>query len=164
MVTCKTDQIIIRLDLTFSILKVNYIDYCFQCPTLVVSTLLNYNSISFEHIALLERNRATNVFQGQIYCRTHDKEFSLCTQIPFFIKHEPKAIIMPLKNLHNIKTKYTDNVQMLAFAYTSVIQHLIGNVTTKPGPNNEKFSKKFDMLDFLRGSLLLKKHFLMTKT
>lgn len=36
---------------------------------------------------------------------------------------------MPLKNLHKIQAKYSDKIQILAFAFASVFKHLLGNAT-----------------------------------
>lgn len=33
-----------------------------------------------------------------------------------------------------MKMKYTDNIQILVFAYTSIFKHLLGNMTTEPPP------------------------------
>lgn len=55
--------------------------------------------------------------------------YSLGERIVYFIKNEQTAIKQPLKNFNQIKIRYPDKIQILAFAYASLFKNLLGNFT-----------------------------------
>ncbi len=133
-VICTRNQLICVFDFHCNILTISFIDYCFTCPTLFEKILLDNISLSFEHIELIVRNRVKKIYSGGFYDDDDLNKLSLPNQITYFVKNEPEAIIVPLKNLHKMKTRFSDYVQVLGFAYASVLKPLLVNVTMDPRP------------------------------
>ncbi len=153
-VTCETNRIKNLLNLQCTIATTSYVDFCLECPSLILTTLVNQKVLSFENVALAQKYRLNKMYKGGLFCDGVNY-FSLCVQISYFEKNEKEFILSPLKNLHKIKTKYTDDIQTLAFAFASVLKHLLGNVTTKPGPHDAKFYE-IRVLYFLERNIILK--------
>ncbi len=87
------------------------------------------NVLSFEYVAS-ENKRVDSLWYGETKCYNGgEKPFSMCKLIEYFQTTKYETIDAPLKNLHKIKTKYWNSVQVLAFAFTSVFAHLLGNHT-----------------------------------
>lgn len=114
----------------------SHVSYCMTCLSLIKANQLKQNDLSFEQIRTLDKIQEQILWPGQFICYLTHKQFSLCKQMPFFQTAEPDANLDPLKFFHNIKTKYSDKIQILAFAYTSVLKVLLGNSS----PVDDKFN------------------------
>ncbi len=117
------------LDQTHTILGLTRINLCADCPNLMLFTSMKQNTLSFEFLA--SDNKGINIlWYGVTTCPDSDNVLSLCKQIEYFQTTKYDTSIAPLKNIHKINTKYLNSVQVLAFAFTSVFAHLLGNHTT----------------------------------
>ncbi len=57
------------------------------------------------------------------------KQFSLSSQIKYFLENENIATRFPVQNFHQMSLKYLDKMQLLGFAYASLYPNLMGNIT-----------------------------------
>ncbi len=134
-VVCRVYKDAQMFDRQCDILNLGRINLCFDCPNYTVSTSINQKILSFEYLAS-ENQRADRLWFGETSCRIYSKKFySLCLRIDYFQNTKYETIIAPLKNLHKIKSKYSNNIQILAFAFASVFAHLLGNHT-----NDDKYN------------------------
>ncbi len=99
---------------------------------------------------MIDRVKTNKLYPRMSQCSYAMKESGLCKQIEYFGFYEPESIMMPLKNLHKIKMKYTDYIQILAFAYASVFKYLVGNVTHKLKRYPDFYRKNCEPCSFAR--------------
>ncbi len=86
--------------------------------------------LSFKYFATVDNIQVNYLWYGFLNCLDGPGNyFGLCYQIYYFQYAESKAMKMPLKYLYKMKLKYSDTIQILAFAFTSVVQNLLGNYT-----------------------------------
>ncbi len=148
-ITCNMKKQIRLFNLACNVSAVNYINYCIDCPTLLLSLKMNFNSLSFESFAQIDRTQVKSLWFGYLNCPgVIVDQVDLCSEILNFFAYDSTAIRMPLKNLYEMRYKYSDERKLLAFAFASVFKHLLGNYTFAP-------TKYIKYDDFFRSKLAL---------
>jgi hypothetical protein len=106
-----------------------------------------------KNILLLDKIREFEQFPGNVKRDTYTSFFDQLTgHIEYFVREETATIQKPLLNFNQMKSKYSDSIQMLAFAYASLYTQLIGNITWTTG--RLKLNVNSDGLNFVRSGLL----------
>src|SRR5258705_416056 len=97
-----------------NISALNYISYVLYCPTLILSNSISEEYLSFDYLLSNDKFWGNNLRLVLFECGQSSKELSLCVQVHHFFEKEPNSITAPLQNLHKIKMKYSDDIQVLA--------------------------------------------------
>ncbi len=131
-VVCRGNQSTHMFDRTCHVLGFTWINLCLDCDKYTVLTPVNQNALSFEYLTSDDK-RADSLWYGETNCPPDNKIVGLCKQIEYFQRTKHR-IIAPLTNLHKIKSRYLDSVQILAWSFTSLFTHLLGNHSIVDSP------------------------------
>ncbi len=105
---------------------------------------LSFENLNIDFIKFLDKTKKQVLVYGNVASPALSRS-NLGEQMNFFVTTEQKAVEFPLKYFSDIKLRYPDKIQLLAFAYASIFKTLVGNVTSnKPKVLTANFVFEFE--------------------